>query len=119
MTKKTGKKIGRPTKRTPEIERVILEALSVGCSLANAARIAGIDADTLLLWRKKDPDFSVICEKTSGEAVQKLAGTLFNRAKNGDLTACIFWLKCRAPEFREPKEAPPDEAPMDPDPRFE
>jgi len=112
-------KVGRPTKRTAAIDALILKALGVGCSLANAAKLAGIDADTLLLWRKKDDRFSVDCEKAAASAVHTLAGTLYAKAEGGDLTALIFWLKCRAPEFREPKEPPPSDEALEPDPRFE
>lgn len=110
---------GRPTKRTKAIDALILKALGVGCSLANAAKLAGVDPDTLLAWRKRDASFSVDCEKASASAVHTLAAKLFGKAEDGDLTALIFWLKCRAPEFREPKDPPPSEVPIDPDPRFE
>lgn len=120
MAKKAAKKRGpgRPTKRTAAIDTLILEALGVGCSLANAAKLAGIHPDTLLAWRDKDDDFSVSCEKAAATAVNTLAAKLFGKAEDGDLTALIFWLKCRAPEFREPKEAPATETPSEPDERF-
>ena len=111
--------MGRPTKRTDETDALILKALGVGCSMSNASKLAGVDPDTLAAWRKADDTFSVACEKAAANASFRLAAKLFNKAEDGDTTSLIFWLKCRAPEFREPKEAPPDEGTSEPDPRFE
>jgi hypothetical protein len=100
--------MGRPTKRTKDIEVTIHKALSVGCSLDNAAWMAGIDPETLRRWRREDPTFAGSCEKAKSEATFKVASGLFRRATEDDDNTCaIFYLKTRAPEFRENK---PDES---------
>ena len=46
-------------KDTPESRAQVIDSLSKGVSLAVASRIVGVHPDTLLAWRKGDPDFSV------------------------------------------------------------
>lgn len=100
------RKTGRPTKRTPEIDGKILTVLKVGVPLSVAARAAGICRDTLEDWRKADPDFSAACEEAMGQAEASMTVRLIRQAEEGNVTAAIYWLKCRCPEMREPKERP-------------
>jgi len=93
--------MGRPTKRTPEVERVVCDALRLGLSFVSAAGIAGIHPDTLREWRREDPDFSATCEKAKGEGKRFVVGKLIENVKAGNVTAQIFWLKTRTDEFRE------------------
>lgn len=114
VAKKAAKKRGpgRPTKRTAAVEGLILKALAVGCSFDNAAWFAEVEPETLRRWRKEDPSFMGACEKARATATFKVASGLWSRAVNkGDNTAGIFYLKTRAPEFRENKGAE-DEAPL-------
>jgi hypothetical protein len=48
----TGKKVGRPTKCTPETVAKIVEAVRVGNYAETAARLAGIDDQTYWNWVK-------------------------------------------------------------------
>lgn len=50
-------KMGRPTKRTPEIEAKIERALSNGLSRESASKFAGIGKETLNGWARKDATF--------------------------------------------------------------
>jgi hypothetical protein len=114
LSKKGAKKrppeMGRPTKRTKQIEETIHKALSVGCSLDNSAWMAGIDPETLRRWRREDPTFAGSCEKARSGATYKVASGLFRRATEEDDNTCaIFYLKTRAPEFRENKAAETDQ----------
>ena len=45
-------KIGRPTKLTPAVQEAILTAIEYGMPLKEAAAYGGVDADTVLNWRK-------------------------------------------------------------------
>jgi hypothetical protein len=50
-------KMGRPTKRTPEIEAKLERALGNGLSRDSASKFAGIGRETLGQWAKKDATF--------------------------------------------------------------
>lgn len=60
--------MGRPSKRSPEREAKILEAVEVGNYLETAARLGGICYDTLNEWRKAYPAFSDALEKARAQA---------------------------------------------------
>jgi hypothetical protein len=47
---RASKKIGRPSKLTPEVEARLLQALSVGAFRKTAAAYAGIGRSTLYRW---------------------------------------------------------------------
>lgn len=94
-------KTGRPTKRTPEVERTIRAALGKGLSYQTAAELAGILPDTLRRWRRDDTDFSADCKRAKAEGKANIVGKLIENANSGNVTAQIFWLKTRTEEFRE------------------
>lgn len=96
--------VGRPTKRTPEVEAHILRALRVGLSYENAAKMAGIGATTLDEWIADDDDFRALCERTRVNMGRRCAHYLLEQARKGNVTAAIFLLKVRFEEFRENKE---------------
>ena len=50
-------KMGRPTKRTPEIEAKLERALGNGLSRDSASKYAGIGTETLNGWARKDATF--------------------------------------------------------------
>ena len=50
-------KMGRPTKRTPEIEAKLERALGNGLSRDSASKFAGIGRETLAQWAKRDATF--------------------------------------------------------------
>jgi len=50
-------KIGRPSKRTPEIEAKLTRALGNGLSRDSASKFAGIGRETLAQWAKRDATF--------------------------------------------------------------
>ena len=97
----TAKKIGRPTKRTPEAEALIIKALGVGLSYEVAADFAGVHRDTLLDWRRKDETFSASIKGATARGKVGVAGKLMELIRAGNVAATIFWLKTRTEEFRE------------------
>ena len=100
----TGKKMGRPTKRTPQAEALIVKALGVGLSFEVAADFAGIHRDTLLDWRRKDETFSAAIKGATARGKVGVAGKLMELIRAGNVAATIFWLKTRTEEFREMKQ---------------
>lgn len=95
------KKMGRPSKRTPAAEALILKALGVGLSYEVAADFAGVHRDTLLDWRRKDEAFSASIKGATARGKVGVAGKLMELIRAGNVAATIFWLKTRTEEFRE------------------
>jgi len=46
-------KTGRPTKLTPEIQKVIVDAISAGGFIETAVTLAGVSKDTFYQWLKR------------------------------------------------------------------
>jgi hypothetical protein len=99
--------MGRPPHEATEKDRKQVEAMaSYGVPELDIARVIGISAPTLRKW------YSYELETGHIKANSMVAQSLFQKATGngqGAVTACIFWLKCRA-HWVEPK--PWDEAPM-------
>jgi hypothetical protein len=76
-----------PTNQT--IELVSLHA-TIGTPQDVIADILDIDAKTLRKHYRKQLDHS------TARANATVGGALFNKAKNGDTAAMIFWMKTRA-----------------------
>lgn len=69
----------------------------VGTTQANIAAILGIDEKTLRKHYRNELDLA------KAKANATIGGALFNKAKAGDTTAMIFWMKTQA-GWREKQE---------------
>ncbi len=92
---------------TPENRKSVLSLIAVGVSQEDIAAVLGIDAKTL---RKHfHPELSTGATKANCAVAQRL----YQIGMAGNVTALIFWLKCRAgwKEWRieggGPHEPPP------------
>jgi DNA-binding XRE family transcriptional regulator len=70
---------------------------SVGTTQEDIAAILGITRRTLFKYYKRELDLA------RAQANATIGGMLFNKAKNGDVTSAIFWMKTRA-GWRERQE---------------
>jgi hypothetical protein len=87
--------MGRRAHRPDLSQRRQVEALAAyGIPEADISGVVGIDPKTLRKYYREELDFG----ETKANA--QVAGFLFNAAKNGNVTAQIFWLKTRA-KWRE------------------
>jgi hypothetical protein len=87
--------MGRRAHRPDPSQRRQVEALAAyGIPEADISGVVGIDPKTLRKHYREELDFG----ETKANA--QVAGFLFNAAKNGNVTAQIFWLKTRA-KWRE------------------
>lgn len=78
---------GRPTKLTPEVELVILDAIEKGNYRATAAALAGVHRNTLLAWERwgeegKEPYAEFVCAVQRAEA--RAESELLERVKIAD-----------------------------------
>jgi len=87
--------MGRRAHKPDPSQRKQVEAMAAyGIPEFDIARVVGVDAKTLRKHYRDELDLG----ETKANA--QVAGYLFNAAKNGNVTAQIFWLKTRA-KWRE------------------
>jgi hypothetical protein len=83
--------MGRRSHRPDAAQRRQVEAMAAyGIPADDISRVVGIDPKTLRKHYRDELDLG----ETKANA--QVAGFLFNSAKNGNVTAQIFWLKTRA-----------------------
>lgn len=88
---------GRPPfKITSDVIHQAQELASKGLTLEQVARCLGVCYDTLNEKSKEFPEFSEAIKKGKAMGISQIANVLFGKALSGDLTAAIFFLKCRA-----------------------
>ena len=85
------KKRGRPAHlATSDTRKQVYELSRVGTRYEDIAEVLSISDVTLVKHYKKELKLGRI------EANALVAGTLFEKAKSGDTSSMIFWLKSRA-----------------------
>ena len=87
--------MGRRAHRADPLQRRQVEAMAAyGIPEPDISRVIGVDPKTLRKHYRDELDLGTT------KANAQVAGFLFNSAKNGNVTAQIFWLKTRA-QWRE------------------
>jgi len=87
-------KTGRPAK-LPAVDLTQVEIIaSLGLTDEEIAVVLGISPRTLNYW-KKNPDFLQSLKRGKLKADFQIIKSLYEKAKGGDVTAMIFWLKNR------------------------
>ena len=85
------KKVGRPPcVVTADTQKKVYKLSIVGTRYEDIALVMGMSNDTLKKHYKNE------LEKGRIEANAAVAGTLYEKAKQGDTSSMIFWLKTRA-----------------------
>ena len=79
-----------PHSPTSETRSLVRMHTTVGTDQETLARIMGIDPKTLRKYYRDELDVS------KAQANATIGGALFNKAKGGDTTAMIFWMKTQA-----------------------
>lgn len=91
MEESEPKKRGRPPHLpNSDTRKQVYELSRVGTRYEDIAEVLSISDDTLVKHYKKELKLGRI------EANAIIAGTLFEKAKSGDTSSMIFWLKSRA-----------------------
>lgn len=120
-----GKKMGRPTKRTPQVVELLERCLRVGLDYRTASDFVGIDESTLRRWRDADPELCATLKKALAEAKVAMSSKLVNAIRTASPaqllrhpTLLIFWLKTRTEEYREKQIVEVGEYDYEPDEGF-
>lgn len=85
---------GRPSKKAPEREAAILEALRAGKSRAAAASLVDVHYNTLARWVTEDGDFRDAVEKAEAYTKSRYEGVIFAAAQE-TWQAAAWWLERR------------------------
>src|SRR3979490_3640170 len=88
----------------PSLRRQVEVMAAYGIPETDVTLTAGIDPKTLRKCYREELDLGTT------KANAQVAGFLFNAAKNGNVTAQIFWLKTRARWKEAPAEFKPSGA---------
>jgi hypothetical protein len=67
--------------------------------ISNICRAIGIERKTFYTWLKKDPDFATALLDSEAELNDDIREALIQKCADGDMTAIIFYLKNRHPDF--------------------
>lgn len=90
---------GRPTKYNPDELEHVTQLCMLGATDDELADFMGVHRDTIYEWKKKYPEFTDAIKKGREYADIEVAKSLFSKACSGDVTAMIFWLKNRRPDW--------------------
>jgi hypothetical protein len=94
---------GRPSKRTPQLEKALLAAIRTGAPYRIACMACGISDDAFTNWRRADPIFSEQVEKASGQTALRLLKKIEAQGRE-NFSACAWLLERRFPEsFSRPE----------------
>ena len=87
-----------PRQMTQAIGDNYLEWLAQGHTQGYICKALGVSRWTIQRWRQKDLAFAEKEEAIKNIRLEAVEDSLFAQALDGNTTACIFWLKNRAPE---------------------
>jgi len=68
--------------------------------ITQSCQIAGISRTTYYKWLEDDPSFLDEVVQAESELNDDIRDVLINKASSGDMTAVIFYLKNRHPDFK-------------------
>ncbi|UQA57079.1 hypothetical protein [Polyangium aurulentum] len=89
---------GRPTTRTPEAEKAILDAIRLGqLHRPTVCKLVGISPRTLRRWQRQDEDFDAQLRAAEAKGEARLA-TLALRGAENDPRLALDLLRARYPE---------------------
>ena len=69
--------------------------------ITDSASIAGVDRTTYYRWLDDDKDFAMRILDAEADLNDEIRQVLISKAADGDMTAVIFYLKNRHPDFQQ------------------
>lgn len=73
---------------------------STNGNITDSASIAGVDRGTYYNWLKDDSEFALKILDNEADLNDEIRQVLISKAAEGDMTAVIFYLKNRHPDFK-------------------
>lgn len=70
-------------------------------NITDCASIAGISRRTYYNWLEDDEEFAMAILDSEADLNDEIRQVLINKAADGDMTAVIFYLKNRHPDFKQ------------------
>ena len=89
-------KAGRPAKTLTEKQRGEIETLAAFLSIEQLADYFGIGRTTFFALMERDPEISELYKRGKSKAIAHIAQGLIQKARAGDTTSAIFFLKTQA-----------------------
>lgn len=90
---------GRPSKLNAETLAKMETACRMATSIEVMADLLGVDPETIMRWRKKDPRLKVQMNIWKASGLQMVNRRLWEKATNGDRWAIEFILRFRHPDY--------------------
>jgi len=88
--------MGRNAKELTDDEKIQVEALAAYLSQEQMADYFGITRPTFAAMIERDPDIALRYKRGKAKAIGLVAQGLLQKARNGDTTSAIFYLKTQA-----------------------
>lgn len=109
-----GSKGGRPAKTLTEKQRGEIETLAAFLSIEQLADYFGIGRTTFFALMERDPEVSELYKRGKSKAIAHVAQGLIQKARAGDTTSAIFFLKTqgRWSETQKLEHSGPDGSPL-------
>ena len=102
--------MARPSKYKEEFNEIARKLALLGLTDAEIGYHLGVDERTINNWKDKYPEFFQSLKDGKELADCEVVDSLYTKAKAGDTTACIFWLKNRRSQnWRDRQDIPKDE----------
>ena len=89
-------KAGRPAKVLTDKQRGEIETLAAFLSIEQLADYFGIGRTTFFALMERDPEISELYKRGKSKAIAHIAQGLIQKARAGDTTSAIFFLKTQA-----------------------
>jgi len=97
---------GAPSKYDPDMLEDVAELALSGATDQDIANHLKIDRVTLYRWKHRYPAFRHALRESKLACDDAIQRTLYEKAREGDTTSMIFWLKNRRPqEWRESRDS--------------
>lgn len=90
--------MARPTKRTPDREARLLDALRAGNTRKAACQYAGVAQDAFNRWLVRFADFADVVKKAEADAEVRHVANIAKASQDGVWQASAWWLERRRPD---------------------
>ena len=101
-------KAGRKQLKFSAEQKIQLEALAAYLNREQIADFFGIARPTLAAMMERDPEIAMRYSRGKAKAIVGIAQSLIKKAREGDTTSQIFYLKTQAGWSEKPRDEPQD-----------